>query len=164
MSSRRGDEDAPGAPPRAGAGAGAGAMRTAEVFDVIALAREADAIFKAQERQTAGFKEVLKGLVAKPDAAVEEMFQKSEDAAAKKKEEAAAAKKEAAAAQKEANAEAKRVEQKKKELNLILGAQQLGCNVLVPDQQDRRINYDSELTTGARQALTFLQTVAHRFG
>ena len=51
-----------------------------------------------------------------------------------------------------------------KKLNLILGAQQLGCNVLVPDQQDRRINYDSELTTGARQALTFLQTVAHRFG
>ena len=51
-----------------------------------------------------------------------------------------------------------------KKLNLILGAQQLGCNVLVPDQQDRRINYDSELTNAARQALTFLQTVAHRFG
>lgn len=49
-------------------------------------------------------------------------------------------------------------------LSLVLGAQQLGCNVLVPDQQDRRIHYDGELSKAACQAQAFLQTVAYRFG
>ena len=78
MSLRRGDEDAPGAPPRAGAGPGA--MRTAEVFDVIALAREADAIFQAQERQTAGKKakaEAEEQVQAAAEAAKQEMVKKA---------------------------------------------------------------------------------------
>ena len=47
--------------------------------------------------------------------------------------------------------------------SLVLGAQQLGCNVLLPDQQDRRINYDGELSKAASQAQAFFQAVAYRF-
>ena len=41
--------------------------------------------------------------------------------------------------------------------------EQLGCNVLVPDQQDRRIHYDNELSKAAAQAQAFFQAVAYRF-
>ena len=50
-----------------------------------------------------------------------------------------------------------------KKLSLVLAAQQLGCNVLVPDQQDRRIHYDNELSKAAAQAQAFFQAVAYRF-
>ena len=48
-------------------------------------------------------------------------------------------------------------------LSLVLGAQQLGCNVLVPNKQEQRFNYDSELSQAAAQAKAFFQAVAYRF-
>ena len=49
-----------------------------------------------------------------------------------------------------------------KKHSLVLAAQQLGCNVLVPNKQEQRFNYDSELSQAAAQARRS-SAVAYRF-